>query len=161
MRRAGEIRFQPRTGADEWAHLEDGPTPAALAVARLVQMRGIAEQFSAADDFRISAADAEPTRHELRMLPKPVYRYADESAGIRDGAVFAFVHGTDPEVFLILEARDGTDAAGWHYTFAPMTCWGVHVKRGDDEVWSAPERYGKSTERGLYHVWVHSREVAP
>ena len=46
-------------------------------------------------------------------------------------------------------------------SFAPMTCWGVHVKRGDDEVWSAPERYGKSTERGLYHVWVHSREVAP
>jgi hypothetical protein len=26
---------------------------------------------------------------------------------------------------------------------------------------SVEERYGKSSERGLYHVWVHSREVVP
>jgi hypothetical protein len=161
MRHAGEIRWQPRTGADEWVHLDNGPLPAPTAVGRLAQMRSIAGQFSGSDDFKISASDAEPTRHELRMLPRPVYRYSDESAGIPDGAVFAFVHGTDPEVFLVLEARVGTEAPDWYYTFAPMTCWGVHVRRGEGEVWSVEERYGKSSERGLYHVWVHSREVAP
>ena len=76
-----------------------------------------------------------------------------------DGAVFAFVHGTDPEVFLVIEIRkDKRGEIGWHYTLTPMTCWAVQVARGDSEVWSVPERLGKSSRRDLYHVWIHTPE---
>jgi hypothetical protein len=45
---------------------------------------------------------------ELRLLPKPLYRYASRSQKVLDGALFAYVwtRGTDPEWLLLLEARD-------------------------------------------------------
>jgi hypothetical protein len=148
--------WQPRQGYEAFRRLDDAPAAAASAGRRLIQMKEIAGQFSAADDFKISPNDAEPTRHSLRMLTTPIYRYNDAEAGLDDGAVFAFVHGTDPEVFLVLESRgDKEGPAGWHFTLAPMTCWAVTVKHNDKQVWSLPERLNKSTKSDLYHVWLH------
>lgn len=161
MRRAGQVLWQPQTAAEEFRPLEGAAAPAEKAVGRLVQMRALAREFSAADDFKISSSDAEPTRHELRLLPNPIYRYEDESTAVRDGAVFAFVHGTDPEVFLVLEVRAADGNATWHYTLAPMTCWAVYVKHQGEPDWSVAERLGKSSREGLYHVWVHARGESP
>ncbi|MCI0361343.1 MAG: hypothetical protein L0211_22905 [Planctomycetaceae bacterium] len=153
--------WQPQEPCEEFRRLTDAPAAAGSAGRRLVQMKALAGEFSAADDFKISSTDKEPTRHELRMLPTPIYRYADPDAGIEDGAVFAFVHGTDPEVFLVLESRAAesksgkTGTPGWHYTLAPMTCWAVTVQRQGKEVWSLPERLNKSKPNHLYHVWLH------
>ena len=69
--------------------------------------------------------------------------------------MFSFVHGTDPEVFLILEHRGDGDPAGWYYSLVPMTCWAVKATLAGAEVWSVPERLGKSTARDAYHVWTH------
>jgi hypothetical protein len=83
-----------------------------------------------------------------------VYRYHDDAAGVDDGAVFAFVHGTDPELFLVLEQRN-KEAKGWRYALVPMTCWAVEAKRGDKIVWNVAERLGKSKPADAYHVWIH------
>jgi len=161
MSQGSKTFWQPAEPYEEFRRLTDAPPAAATAGRRLVQLKAIASQFSAADDFKISTADKEPTRHELRMLATPIYRYDDLAAGIEDAAVFAFVHGTDPEVFLVLESRQGgagakPSAAGWHYTLAPMTCWAVTVEHQGKQVWSLPERLNKSKPNHLYHVWLHT-----
>jgi hypothetical protein len=53
-------------------------------------------------------------RTELRLLSTPVYRYQV------DGALFAFVCAvaTDPEAFLLLEARKTDEGPRLHYAFA-------------------------------------------
>lgn len=148
--------WQPKEPAADFRPLPEAQPPARAATRRLVQMKSLAAEFTAADDFKISSTDQETTRHELRLLPTPIYRYQDESTGITDGAVFAFVHGTDPEVFLVLECRTEKDGkSGWHYTLAPMTCWAVSVRHQDRAVWSAPERLNKSTPADPYHIWFH------
>ena len=50
----------------------------------------------------------------LRLLPTPIAATARPARRPEDGALFAFVEGTDPEVFLFLEARpsDGTGSSG-------------------------------------------------
>jgi len=148
--------WQPQEPYEAFRRLDDAPPAAANAGRRLVQMKVIAAEFSAADDFKINAGDKETTRHALRMLPTPIYRYDDPDAGVEDGTVFAFVHGTDPEVFLVLESRaEKAGTPGWHYTLAPMTCWAVMVQHDGNNVWSLPERLNKSKPNDLYHVWLH------
>src|SRR5262249_29877195 len=115
MQLGDTTKWKPEKGAADFRALDGAPVPDATAAQRSVQMKAIAADFSATDDFKISATDKETTRHALRLLPTPVYRYQDALAEIADGAVFAFVHGTDPEVFLVLEHREAKDAkAAWY-----------------------------------------------
>jgi hypothetical protein len=155
MQRGKMTKWNPDQAAAKFTELPDAPHAAEGAVQRLVQMKALAGRFSAVDDFKMTAADRETSRYQLRLLTTPVYRYQDAKCGIHDGAVFAFVHGTDPELFLILEHRRDGDKAGWFYELAPMTCWAVTAQVTGREVWSVPERLGKTTARDAYHVWVH------
>lgn len=155
MRQGDKLFWHPQEATEGYRRLEDAPAPSASATRRLVQMKTLAAEFSAVDDFKIRIEDKETERHELRLLPTPIHRYDDAAVGIGDGAVFAFVHGTDPEVFLVLESRKDKDGkSGWHYALAPMTCWAVSVKHRNVSVWNVPERL-KSSASGTYHVWLH------
>jgi hypothetical protein len=156
-RRDGSIIWEPKTAGVKFTNVADASEPASTKVARLTQMRALARQFSASDDFRIDARDADTTRHELRLMPKPLYRYDDPATGVLDAAVFAFAHGTDPEVFLLLEARSDKGEMTWHYALAPMTCWSVRVSHRGMEVWKAPERLRTHTIRTPYHVWAFDK----
>ena len=109
MKKGDTLFWEPKEAAEGFRRLDDADAPAASTARRLGQMKRIAGKFTAADDFKINTSDVEPTRHTLRLLTTPIYRYADESEGVQDGAVFAFVHGTDPEVFLVLESRTDKD----------------------------------------------------
>lgn len=156
IREGERVLWEPRSAGCESHWLADAPPPpAASAANRLLQMRSLAREFSAFDDFRIHHTDQETTRHELRLLSTPVYRYAARAKGVSDGGVFAFVLGTDPEVFLILEARTTADGSGsWQYLLAPMTCWALEVKHKDQTVWTMDERFGKHSPRDPYHIWL-------
>ena len=64
-------------------------------------------------------------RHELRLMPQPLYRYdADDEGGTFDGALFAFAQGTDPEILLPSLAFSETSKA---VTAVPVStanmCW--------------------------------------
>ena len=76
------------------------PKPAATALARLQQMRALAAQFSVHGDYGSQKWD-------LRLLRTPAYRYECADQKVLDGALFIFSQGelTDPETFLMLEAR--------------------------------------------------------
>ena len=55
----------------------------------------------------------------LRLLTQPIYKYETADSG---GALFAFVEGTDPEVFLMIEARTVDAGSVWHYALADEQC---------------------------------------
>ena len=59
----------------------------------------------AGDRPRVLGQQRRSTREalELRLLATPLYRYRDTSPEGSDGALFAFVQGTDPEVLLLVE----------------------------------------------------------
>jgi hypothetical protein len=102
---------------------------------RTFQMRRLADRFDAHQFWE--------ERFELRLLPKPIYRYEDVDAGILDGAVYSLVHGTNPEVLLLLEAH-GTndDAAKWKVVFGSLA--GAHcvVRLDGKEFWTCPKHIG-------------------
>ena len=50
--------------------------------------------------------------------------------------MFVFVQGTDPELFLLLEARGPQDAAKWMYAAARMNSVGFRLRRRDREAWA-------------------------
>ena len=117
-RRGDATEWAPKTGGMQAQPLVGAESPAAGKVQRLSQMRALARRFSTSCYHPRSDA---PT--ELRLLTQPLYRYADEQAGILDGALFAFVVSNDPELFLLLEA--GTEVkegeSQWSYRLARMS----------------------------------------
>ena len=66
-------------------------------------------------------------------------RYADSGVGIIDGALFALVYGTNPEIVAIVECRP-TDAGrmAWWYAFVPLTTAPAAASLDGKEVWSKP-----------------------
>jgi hypothetical protein len=159
MREGDRVLWNPRKAGGEFRSLEGAPTPGETSVKRLVQMRALAGEFTAYDDFKIHTTDQESTRHELRLMNNPLYRYQDKERQIIDGAVFAFALGTDPELFVVLEAREhGDGSRSWEYALAAMTCWAVEVKHEDRSIWSVGERLQNHSARDAYHVWVFKRE---
>jgi hypothetical protein len=43
-----------------------------------------------------------------RRSDQPLYRYESTDPEVIDGALFGFVHVTDPEIILVIEARKGS-----------------------------------------------------
>lgn len=112
-----------------------GMVPSDKPPLRLVQARKILQRFTAHEKAAVGG------RIELRPLPTPLYRYADEETGVIDGAIFAFANGTNPEVLLILEAHRGSEvkAAHWNYGFAQMTGAEVYASLDEKEIWNQKE----------------------
>ena len=130
--RDGKVFWSPERAGTTFQPLAGSPPPAKAAEGRLRQMRDLARQFSVVRDH------PEQGRGEVRLLPQPIYRYAAESAGVVDGAIFAFVEGTDPEAYLILEAADAKRPA-WRFAFARMNIVAFDGLRSGEKVWHVDE----------------------
>ncbi len=134
------VALQPLPGA---------PAPDKSAARRLIQIRSLAREFSG------HIIDWRKERWELRLLGQPLFRYDKPQGEIIDEALLALVTnaGTDPEVLLLLEARDD----GWHYAllrFCDASAW---VKHKDKEVWSAV----RDRENVQLHNPDHTYQVFP
>lgn len=129
--RSAERFWEAAEPGVEWRTLDESRPPAGSPALRLRQMRQIASSFSAGIEREQES--------ELRLMPQPLYRYPEQTPGATDGALFAFVMGTDPEVFLLIESR--RDSAGmetWYAACARFTNYGLVVQRGGREWWSYP-----------------------
>jgi hypothetical protein len=140
----GDNEWTPQAGLER-KELADTAPPAASREARLVQMRRLAQEFSGYVTVQ------EDKRSDLRLLPTPLYRYPAARTGVVDGALFALVvEGTDPEVLLILEAREKDGKTRWEYACGRFGVISSHVQHKDKEVWS-------SVLNGRSDVWSHDR----
>jgi hypothetical protein len=130
----GRMVWSPSTPGVELRPLPGATKPADSPAQRLRQMREFAEEFRATDD------KGKKGWVELRLLPKPIARYGRPGSKLIDGALFAFVEGTDPEVFLFLEARASDRGREWQYALAPMTVFAVKGSYRGKPVWELPDR---------------------
>jgi hypothetical protein len=126
------VRWEPRASGLEWVELKDAPKPPESRALRLTAMRRIAAEWT--------ATGLTSEESQLRLLPQPLYRYPETVEGPLDGAIFAFVVGTDPELFVVLEAWKDTPGKtdGWQISPARLTGTPLTLKRGDDTLWSSP-----------------------
>ena len=112
------------------------PAPARSAALRLAQMRTLTA------DFAGTTRDDKAVRWELRLLPRPFYRYESTDPDVLDGALFAFITsaGTDPEALVVLEARKAPGAAdpAWHYAVGRYTDLALAIRHKGREVLSVP-----------------------
>ena len=115
----GERSFWAPAAAEiAWEECLPGEAPAGTAAGRLVQMRRLVRGVSATlGDTRQSKASV---ARQLRLMPQPLYRYPAPSAKASyiDGAVFAFVEGTDPELLLLIETVAHEGEPVWRSAFA-------------------------------------------
>jgi hypothetical protein len=132
----GGVHFEPVPGA---------PRPAESADQRLRQIHALSREFSADDDFR--GQSWQP----LRLLPKPFARYGKPGSDVTDGALFAYVLTTDPEVYLMIEARKGSNGPEWQYAFAPMSVYGLRGLCKGRVVWSLDFR-PSGDPTGTFHL---------
>lgn len=148
------LNWTPKTAGIEIKELPGAPVPGKTESARLRQMRVLAERFSA-DEFY------EPTKQKymLRLLPHPAHRYADAASDILDGAVFLIAHGTNPEVFLSLEARGKSpETARWCYALARLSMAALTVRLDKNVVWTLPLA-NKSKASDNYYIFRKSRKT--
>lgn len=124
-----DVRWKPKESGLEWLTLSDAPAPAGSRPLRLTQMRRLAGEWS---------AEGQTGEAELRLLPQPVYRYPETVTGPLDGAIFAFVMGTDPELFVLLEAWPMGEGSTSSWRVSPVRFSGtpLTLKRNDAVLWS-------------------------
>jgi len=123
--------------------IPEAPAPAATATARLRQMQGIARDFAA------HTVDDKGKDWPLRLLPKPLYRFEGARADSLDGALFALAQGTDPEAFLVVDARGSGENLRWEYAIARFTDRRVVVQYKGREIYAGQNTTGGADQ--IYH----------
>lgn len=144
----GKSVWSPARPGISWNAVPNAPPPSGTRSERLRQMKALARDFSVHAIKNAPDYD-EGSVWEFRMMAQPIHRYSEEAAV--DGAIFAFAQGTDPEAFLILEAREEKGVGQWQYAFAAACGWELHGKLKEREVWSRPNARQRTPE-GDYAV---------
>jgi hypothetical protein len=119
--------WKPPTGNLSFHEFEDADPPAETPRLRLVQMRRLADRFTAKEVVGNSTII-------LRRMAAPLDRYQPSDAPNADGAFFAFTWGVNPEALLFIE----TDGRKWSYGWAPLSSAPLEAKLGDAIVWELP-----------------------
>lgn len=146
-KRNGNVVWKPAKRGVEFLPISNADGPDDSAVVRLRQMKTLASQFSSTMlGWRADKSD----REELRKLPQPLYRYESSRESVLDGAVFAFVQGTDPETLLLIEAFRSKDRFEWQFAFARRTSGELEGRHNDKIVWHA-DRYPANDDPNSIH----------
>jgi hypothetical protein len=119
----------------KWIPMPGASAPAATAAQRLVQMKALAGEFTVEllDTRNVPRGEDQTPR----LLPRPLYRYDAEKTKTLDGALFAFVIGTDPELMLLLECDTAAAKPEWRFGVTRMNRDTVRLKRKGEKVWEA------------------------
>ena len=123
--------WQAPDDAIRWTPLTDADPPAATPERRILQAKQLAGKFSATSQGRDDRA------WELRLLPRPLYRYElpkNNKSDALDGVVFGWVQGTDLEIVLLLEAVNDKPPS-WRWAAARMSDLPLSLKLGGKQVW--------------------------
>jgi hypothetical protein len=77
--------------------------------------------------------------------------------------MFVFVQGTDPEVFLLLEARGHGEAARWAFAAARMNGVEFRLRYLDREVWAVEVMPWRDigSHKETYTTFMHTNVVLP
>jgi len=138
-----KLWWQPSVGGLVFKKLDGDMISDSSPVRRQAQMRNLLREMFSAEMTKTDNQQIE----KLRLLPQPLYKYDPLPANTLDGAMFAYAFGTDPEVFVLLEARNEKTEVFWYYAFAPSTSASVRGYLSAKEVWNSDDQLSKGTFR--------------
>jgi hypothetical protein len=138
--RNSQSKWLPKA-AVKMEKLPDSPDVEETAAKRMLQLRAIGRDFAAI------SVDDQNQRWQLRLLPKPLYRYDKPQGNIIDGALLAFLSdaGTDPEIILILEARQEANRKIWFYRTIRLSISDLYVDYKGQRIWTSLRKDLSST----------------
>jgi len=84
-------------------------------------------------------------------MTQPLYRYPTDVPGALDGALFVYCMATDPELVLLVEAREEQGVAAFHVAFARFGNLAMTVADGQQTLWSC-ERGKAGRSDGKYYL---------
>ncbi|MEK6257396.1 MAG: hypothetical protein AABP62_02155 [Planctomycetota bacterium] len=149
-KRDGVVVWSPEKFGLQFQSIPAADAPAETPAARLRQMKTLASQFSST---MLGWQAGKSDREVLRLLPQPLYRYDSKRSDVLDGAVFAFVQGTDPESLLLVEAFKVGNRFEWQFAFVRRTSGELEGRHKEAVVWHAdrfpPSNDPRSTHRSL------------
>ncbi len=128
----GETVWNPKTSLVDFKRVPEAQAPAASEARRKLQWSQIARRFSA------QHVHPEGEVTELRRMTKPIYSYRSPQNKIIDGVIVPMVISTDPEVFLIFEARETDQGPAWFYAVVPSHYHELRLSIDGKNVWSKP-----------------------
>lgn len=132
IREGKTVWLTDKPGVD-WKPVSGNPAVGKSNLERQRQMKKLAEDFTAElVDMRLNDKGED---QQLRQMTQPVYRYESPAHHVLEGGIFAFVMGTDPELFLLLEATDTGPSPEWRYGLARMNTDPLAVKFQGKEIW--------------------------
>jgi hypothetical protein len=127
---------------------DDDGAPPSSRPQRLAKMKQLAGQFD------VELTDWSGETYQLRLLPKPLFRYEPADSAVLDGALFAFTYTTDPELLVAVEARDTAAGPRWMYGLARMNVGDLKVSYREREVWQAERlEHPYLDEDGVYTLF--------
>jgi hypothetical protein len=155
-------RWTPPKDSIVWKPVPEAPKPGMSAEQRLRQMRDLARQFSA------ESRDKEERKWDLRLLPRPIFRFdvdrksepAAAEREVLDGALFGFVEGTDLEIVLSIRAAKTETGHRWEYALARMSDFRLAVRRDDTTVWEVDRASFDNPRVAYYCSTVENRVSA-
>lgn len=150
-------QWRPVKAGIAFTQFARAPDPSPSATVRRAQMRTLARGFDAV------LVDRQERDVALRLLPKPLFRYASEQADVVDGALFAMVNGTDPELFVMIETRNVNGRPHWHFAACRCTGRPLRLKLSGQTVWQcerAPTWDGKQPYFFCVGVTEHDADLA-
>jgi hypothetical protein len=131
--KTGRNIWTPQKPGIEYRPLAGARPPDSDSARRRLQLRDITWRFNAHQFWKPGNQ-----RFELRLAPRPVLLYSDESTGVLDGGVFLFTYGVNPSLILMVEAVQGEDAVSWRYAIAKNGSAEFHVSLDGKEVYQSP-----------------------
>jgi hypothetical protein len=157
-KRDDQVKWQPK-GEWKWHPLPGAAAPAATPGQRLVQMKSLMGEF---------VVELLDKRNELRgedqtprLLPRPLHRYEAEQTKTLDGALFAFVLGTDPELLVLVEADTAAAKPEWRCGVGRMNRDAIRLKRKAETVWEAASLRQHTPEDPYYFFGLPRKDSKP
>jgi len=132
--------WDPSTAGIKWTKFEDAPRPSDTKPLRLAHMRTLAGRFHVEDSL---VGEDEV----LRLMRSPLIRYEDADKGVIDGALFAYVQATDPELLVQVEARKDKDGErAYYWALSAMTSAEIKASLDEKPVWSKKQSRGGASD---------------
>ena len=130
------------------------PPPSASENRLKLECRRLAKDFSA---HMVRRGE----RWDLRLLTTPLVEYGKTGGDVLGGGLFAFVaFSTDPDILLLIEARETREGPAWHYAAVRFSDKSLYLAYKDKPVWeSLRVAHGSSSDTDDPHYRVMASEV--
>ena len=141
-KRDGAAVWRSQQAGIQWRAIPKRPEVADSKLIRTRHLRAMSREF------QVRKTDREDVSREMRLLAQPLFRYGSDDSDVIDGALYAFVQGTDPEVFLLIEARKVARGHEWHYALARMNSVKFVARYQRQEVWRRERSIWREVKSG-------------